>query len=131
MTVPPFNFSQPLVDGDGHALKPFRDWITAVTTQHNATATLAGNAVPNTRRIVASGGLKVGGALTQDVGVALYRVQASVANLPTTGNAIGDWAYALDGRRTGQGAGAGTGVPVFWIGTNHWIAADSGAVVAA
>ena len=131
MSVQPFNFSQPLVDREGFATKPFRDLINSVTTQLNAASTLATNAVPNTRRVVSSGGLKAGGALTGDVGIALYRAFASVANLPTTGNAIGDWAYALDGRRTGQGAGAGTGVPVFWIAANQWIAADSGAVVAA
>ena len=131
MTVTPFNFSGPIVDGDGYPTKPFRDWIRAMQTQGATSATLAANAVPNTRNVVGSGGLRGGAPLSGDVGLALYRVLASVANLPTSGNAIGDWAYALDGRRTGQGVGAGTGVPVFWIAANQWIAADSGAVVAA
>jgi hypothetical protein len=53
----------------------------------------------------------------------------SVANLPA--RAIeGDLSYASDGRKNGQGPGAGTGVLVFFDGSN-WIASDSGQTVAA
>lgn len=42
----------------------------------------------------------------------------------------GSQAYASDGRKAGEGAGAGTGVLCFYDGTN-WISCDSGATVAA
>lgn len=42
----------------------------------------------------------------------------------------GSQVYASDGRKAGEGAGAGTGVLVFYDGTN-WIASDTGATVAA
>jgi len=53
----------------------------------------------------------------------------TVATLPTTGFA-GAILYASDGRKNGEGAGAGTGVLAFYDGTN-WIAVDSGQTVAA
>ncbi len=52
----------------------------------------------------------------------------TVAGLP--GGVAADVAYASDGRKAGEGVGAGTGVLVFYDGTN-WIAVDSGATVAA
>ena len=42
----------------------------------------------------------------------------------------GSLAYASDGRKAGEGVGAGTGVLVFHDGTN-WIAVDSGGTAAA
>ena len=53
----------------------------------------------------------------------------TVANLPASpdGNYI---AYASNGRKAGEGVGAGTGVLCFHDGSN-WIAADTGATVAA
>jgi len=51
------------------------------------------------------------------------------ANLPSSA-AEGDWAYALNGRKTGEAAGAGTGVPC-WRSNGAWIAVDSGAAVTA
>lgn len=51
-----------------------------------------------------------------------------VANLPT--GAAAQVAYASNGRKAGEGVGAGTGVLVFHDGTN-WIAVDTGAAVAA
>ena len=44
--------------------------------------------------------------------------------------AAGSAAYASDGRKAGEGVGAGTGVNVFYDGSN-WIAVDTGATVAA
>jgi hypothetical protein len=53
----------------------------------------------------------------------------TVATLPTVGTAR-RMAYASNGRKAGEGGGAGTGVIVFDDGTN-WIAVDTGAAVAA
>jgi len=130
LTLPTFNFAYPVVDADGRPTKPFRDWMTAVTAQQNAAAALAASAVPSSRNIVAAGGLHVGGNLGADVGIVLYRAVAPVAALPTTGNAQGDFAYAVNGRKAGEGSGSGTGLPVWWSGTS-WFAIDSGLVVAA
>lgn len=43
---------------------------------------------------------------------------------------VGMTAYVSDGRKAGQGAGAGTGVLVFYDGTN-WCACDTGQPVSA
>ena len=91
---------------------------------------LASQAVPQGTVVAASGGLKRGGPLGGDIGLALYVAVDGVANLPTEGLADGDWAYAANGRKSGEGAGAGTGTPCFWSAGN-WYAIDSGAVVAA
>ena len=130
MTISPFNASQPIVGPDGHPTKPFRDWMEAVRQALNSASDLATAAVPASRNVVAAGGLQVGGALSDDVGVALYKIYCVVSALPTTGNLNGDWAYALNGRKVGETAGNGTGVPAWWSGSN-WYAVDSGVVVAA
>lgn len=55
----------------------------------------------------------------------------TVAGLPATA-ANGQWAYASNGRKPGEGAGLGTGVPVFFNApTVTWFSYCSGAVVAA
>jgi hypothetical protein len=79
--------------------------------------------------VVAGAGLQGGGQVGPNVGVSLYAAVTAVAMLPTAANA-GDWAYATDGRKTGEGSGAGTGVPVWWSNTG-WYAVDSGALVTA
>lgn len=43
---------------------------------------------------------------------------------------VGDISYAANGRKNGEGAGSGTGILVFFDGTN-WIACDSGQTVSA
>lgn len=53
----------------------------------------------------------------------------AVASLPAGADA-GTINYATDGRKNGEGAGSGTGVIVFYDGSN-WIAVDSGATVVA
>ena len=53
----------------------------------------------------------------------------TVANLPTSGIAAAQLAYASNGRKNGEGSGAGTGVLVFRDGT-AWRACDTGATVA-
>jgi len=52
----------------------------------------------------------------------------TVAALPASGNTAGNLAFATNGRKNGEGAGAGTGVMVFWDGT-AWRASDTGATV--
>lgn len=54
----------------------------------------------------------------------------TVALLPASAS-VGTLAYATDGRKAGEGAGAGTGVLVFFDGADKWIAVDTGAEVAA
>jgi hypothetical protein len=51
-----------------------------------------------------------------------------VASLPA--GSTGQLAFASNGRKNGEGAAAGTGVLVFFDGTN-WCACDTGATVAA
>lgn len=130
MTIPPFNSAEPIVSDTGTATQVFRRQMTALIDAANDTATLAAAAVTQGTRVIASGGLQVGGALGPDVGVALYAVKTTVALLPTATRADGDWAYAKDGRLPGQGAGAGTGVPCFYS-RGVWIAVTSGAAVTA
>lgn len=97
----------------------------------DAAHALAMAAVPQTTQIIAGGGLQaVGDTLRGNAGVALYRARTGVAVLPSSGNAEGDWAYALDCRKPGEGAGSGTGVACFWS-AGHWIAVTSGAAVTA
>lgn len=54
----------------------------------------------------------------------------SVASLPTAGRLEGNFVYATNGRKNGEGAAAGSGAMVFWDGSN-WIAFDSGQPVEA
>ena len=54
----------------------------------------------------------------------------TVANLPTTGIGVGTMLYASNGRKAGEGPGAGSGVLVFRDASN-WRACDTGATVAA
>lgn len=63
-------------------------------------------------------------AMTGPITLASY----TVAGLPTVG--AGKLAYASNGRKNGEGAGAGTGVMVFSDAT-AWRACDTGATVAA
>lgn len=67
------------------------------------------------------------GIQTRDLGV------FTVANLPTTTTlktlAPGDLAYASNGRKGAEGAGAGTGCPVFYDGA--WKSSLTGTAVTA
>ncbi len=134
--VPPPPFSLPVTDGRGMVTRAWRAHFTgsynrvgATVDKVDAAHVTALAAAPQSRQVVPTGGLQVGGALTDNVAVALYAAVTSVALLPATAN-VGDWCFAADGRKAGEGAGAGTGTPVYWDGT-HWIALDSGAAVAA
>jgi len=90
----------------------------------------ASAAAPATTEVVAGAGLQQGGQLAGNVALELYVAMTNVAELPTSGNNVGDWAYALDGRKVGEASGSGTGVPVWWS-QSAWYAVDSGAVVSA
>jgi hypothetical protein len=93
-----------------------------------AATNLAAGAAPQSTQIIPTAGLQVGGDLSDNVGVALYAAISGAEDLPTTGLATGDWAYAANGRKPGESSGAGTGVPVFWS-NGAWISACSGAAV--
>jgi len=137
-SVPEPDFAQPFVDGDRFLTRWARHFLTGLYNRvgkdqdkvdvAHATAMAA---VPQTTAIVASGGLTIGGELGNNVGVALYKVVTAVALLPATGNNLGDWAYAMDGRKNGEGAASGTGTPVYWDRTGAWKTLDTGATVAA
>jgi len=53
-----------------------------------------------------------------------------VAGLPASAMP-GSVVYASDGRKPGETAGHGTGVPVYWDSTNAWISFHSGVAVTA
>ncbi|MBA3811527.1 MAG: hypothetical protein H0X27_07780 [Caulobacteraceae bacterium] len=135
--VPQPNWAWPIEDGSGLASRWFRDLVQALyervggqSDKVDAAHALGTGAVARGMQVIAAGGLQVGGALGGNVGLAFYRAVDAVAALPTAGLAPGDWAYALNGRKNGEGTGAGTGVPVFWDGA-AWKAVDTGATVAA
>jgi hypothetical protein len=90
---------------------------------------IASAAVPQGTIVAAAGGLQMGGELGGNVGIAFYLAVTGVSLLPAHA-AEGDWAYAVDGRKPGEGAGSGTGVPCFWSDA-AWISACSGAAVTA
>lgn len=54
--------------------------------------------------------------------------QYTVANLPTSA-VLGQQAWASNGRKPGEGAGSGTGVPVTWDASGVWFSLYSGAAV--
>ena len=134
--VPPPPFSLPMTDAQGRVTRPWQAFWTGLynrvgqtTDKIDVAHTLAVAAVPQGTQVIATGGLQVGGALGGNVGLALYKAFTAVALLPASA-ALGDMAYAMDGRKNGEGAGSGSGTPVFWDGT-AWIAFDSGTAVAA
>lgn len=60
-----------------------------------------------------------------------YHGAFAVASLPSSGSqTAGDTAYATDGRRSGEGGGAGSGLPVWSDGTNWRVHYDNSVVVA-
>jgi hypothetical protein len=134
--VPAVDPSLPIVDAGGRltkygerVLRGLWGRTGGMTDKVDQAHAIASNAVPQGTIVAAAGGLQVGGELGGNVGVALYLAVTGVALLPAHATE-GDWAYAVDGRKPGEGAGAGTGVPCFWSDT-AWISACSGAAVAA
>jgi hypothetical protein len=139
MTATPVSnppFSSPLTDSKGLVT---RAWLPVLQALFNRTGgkfdkveaafTAAQAAAPGTAEVVAGAGLQGGGKVAPNAAVALYCAVTSVAMLPSSANE-GDWAYALNGRKTAEVAGSGTGVPVWWS-NGAWVAIDSGAAVAA
>jgi hypothetical protein len=115
----------------------WQSWLLAVWNRLGgkddkveAAYSAASAAAPATTEVVAGAGLQQGGQLAGNVALELYVAMTNVAELPTSGNNVGDWAYALDGRKVGEASGSGTGVPVWWS-QSAWYAVDSGAVVSA
>ena len=51
-----------------------------------------------------------------------------VANLPVRGFSVGDTLWAIDGRKVGEGPGSGTGVPVYWSGSD-WLVFSTDSIV--
>lgn len=63
--------------------------------------------------------------------LSLHPAVSTVAGLPAAGSFLGEQRYVSNGRANGsQGAGTGTGCPVFWSGT-AWCAIWSGVQVLA
>jgi hypothetical protein len=136
-SVPALDYAAQLVEPASGRLTPYGDAFLRALLRRtgdrddkiDAAHALASAAVPQGTEVVAAGGLQNGGALGGNVGLALYRTKDAVANLPTSAVSEGDWAYALDGRKPGEGAGVGTGVPVIFS-QGSWVSAYSGAAVA-
>lgn len=129
-TLPTPMWSDPIVDPAGFPTRWFRAFIQALLGAVRADSTATPTAAPASALVVAAGGLKLGGPIGPNVAVAFYAAISTVSLLPTGGLADGDWAYALNGCKTGEGVGSGTGVPVFFS-RGRWVAVDSGATVVA
>ncbi|MEO8927304.1 MAG: hypothetical protein ABI306_09085 [Caulobacteraceae bacterium] len=134
--IPEPDFTERFVGEDRYLARWARNFLTGLYNRVGQDVdkvddahTMAANAVPQPTQVVAGGGLQIGGAMTGNVAVALYAAITAVALLPTNVNQ-GDWAFAQDGRKNGEGAGSGTGVPCFWDG-HAWKAVDTGATVSA
>jgi hypothetical protein len=135
--LPPPPFNTPLLEA-GFVSSAWQFFVTALynivyedgADKVEAAHAAAQASVRQSTQVIAGGGLQVGGQLSDNVAIALYRVKAAVAALPRAGNAEGDWAYAINGRKPAEAAGSGTGVPCFWS-NGAWVAATSGAPVAA
>lgn len=67
-------------------------------------------------------------ALVKGVAIIAADAQYAFANLPATA-ATGTRAYCTNGRKPGEGVGAGTGVPVWFDTSGHWFSYCSGAQV--
>jgi hypothetical protein len=132
---PPPPFNTPFLDGGqiSNAWQLFLQALYQVNygegfDKTDAAYQAAVAAAPASTEVLAGGGLQGGADLSGNVGIGLYSAICATASLPTAGVQTGDWAYTLDGRKPGEGAGAGTGVPVF-RSAGAWYAVTSGAVV--
>jgi hypothetical protein len=132
VSAPPF--SVPLTDTQGYVSRAWQPVLQAlfartggVFDKVEAAYAAAQAAAPASAEVVAGAGLQGGGQVGPNVGVSMYLAVTDVSGLPASA-AEGDWAYALNGRKTGEAAGAGTGVPC-WRSNGAWVAVDSGAAV--
>ena len=116
--LPQPDFSRPATDGRGFLTGWFKAWVNAMDARaggrfdkvEDAHATAIA-AAPQSTQVVAGGGLQAGGALTGNVGLALYAAVGPLASLPTTGLSEGDVAYATDALKAGETTGNGSGLP--------------------
>ena len=129
VSAPPF--SVPLTDAGGYVSRAWQPVVQSLYARTGgsfdkvrAAYSLARNAAPATAEVVAGAGLQGGGQIGPNAPIALYAAVTAVADLPTSA-AEGDWAYAIDGRKQGEAAGGGTGVPCWWS-NGAWVAVDSG-----
>jgi hypothetical protein len=101
---------------------PIHSWDTNDSTQYNRSTNTLFDTI---------GGVNVfdRAPLRCSFGVPARLKSYTVAALPPI-NFAGDTAFATDGRKSGEGAGLGTGVLVFSDGTG-WRACDTGAAVSA
>lgn len=130
------SLQRPFVDPDGYLTVWGRNFITGAYNRMGGPVdkidqafALASGAVPNTVEVIASSGIEGGGDLTGNVSVRLGVGDFTVATLPAVASGR-QWAFALDGRKNGEGAGLGSGTWV-WFDSTNWIAVDSGAPVTA
>lgn len=135
-SMPVVRFDDAIVDSAGRPSRRFFQWLIGARTRLggdddkvDAAYQTASAAVPQTTEVQAVAGLTGGGPLSQNLGVTMYGVVTSVATLPASA-AEGDNAYAVDGRKPGEGSGAGTGCPVVWS-NGAWNSYFSGAAVTA
>jgi hypothetical protein len=135
-TTPRPPFHVPLTDAQGFVQPAWQPFVQALydktggqADKVDAAYQAAASAAPASSEVVAGAGLQGGGAIGGNTGVTLYVAVTAVAMLPTSA-AEGDWAYALNGRKIGEGSGSGTGLPVWWS-NGAWYAVDSGAAVTA
>ncbi|MBV8401073.1 MAG: hypothetical protein JOZ17_20415, partial [Acetobacteraceae bacterium] len=106
----------------------------AVTGGINGTAGLAGTSLSVSGAITAGGSVTVAGTLAVQSGAAisgglLALPSYAVAALPTA--SAGALAYAANGRKPGEAAGAGSGVLVWGSSTKQWLSILSGTPVQA
>lgn len=125
----------PLTEGDGYATKGWRRFLDVVAKRIGTGGIdfvaqalgLAQNAVPQSTEIVTAFGIRGGGALSENLIIQLGLGDFRVAELPTA--SVHAWAFAIDGRKTGEGAGSGTGVWA-WSDGNAWYSIMGGVVAA-
>lgn len=136
-SIPLPDFKRAWIDDQGRptthmqfVIRGFDRRLGGRTDKLNATKTTADAAAPGTAEVVPGAGLQGGGAIGVNAAVSLYCYEGPVAGLSSLSQRTGDWAYATNGRKAGEGAGSGSGTPVWFDGAS-WIAPDTGTGVTA
>lgn len=128
--------AQPVLEQDGRIASGWRQFFTQLWRRTGGQSDFIdrilndGLFVGTARRVNAGAGLQGGGDLSADVAIRLYVAIGPKAGLPTTGISSGAWAFCTNARNSGEGAGAGTGCPVYWYAAGSiWrIPGQAGAV---
>lgn len=135
--VPTPQFGSPIEDGSGAVTKGWRAWFQTMFNRTggsedkvDAAFVIASAAAAQTIQVGAGAGLNGGGDLTQNRSIRLFIAVTPVAGLPAAPVQPMAQAFATNGRKPGEGGGAGTGCPVIWT-NNNWYSLFSGAVVTA